>query len=136
MVEAIRIKLCLVDLLVDTGDLRADLLAMMEPLVRRLQGPDGPVLTALMTDRFRDPELAAEYERSVVGRKRQHVRSLIAAAVARGELPADTDVELLAETPGAIIWHHALNRLPIDDGLAGRVVDQVVGVSRVSSAVD
>jgi AcrR family transcriptional regulator len=127
VVEAIRTRMCLIHDLADTGDLRADLLALLRPLVDRLRTPEGPVLTALMAERFREPELAAEFERSVVGRKREHVRRIIDAAIERGELPADTDVELLAEAPAAIVWHHALNNLPIEEGFAARVVDYVLG---------
>jgi AcrR family transcriptional regulator len=126
VMDALRTRLCLIHDLTDTGDLRADLLALLRPLVDRLRSPDGPVLTALMTERIREPELAAEFERSVVGRKREHVRGLISSAIRRGELAPDTDVELLAESPAAIVWHHALNNLPIDEGFAARVVDHVI----------
>lgn len=135
VVEAIRTRMNLIHELTDTGDLRADLLALLQPLVDRLCTPNGPVLTALMAERFREPELAAEFERSVVGRKREHVRRIIHAAIERGELPADTDVELLAESPAAIVWHHALNNMPFDGGFAERVVDHVLGTAgaRVSA---
>ena len=127
LVDAVRIRLCLIHELPDTGDLRADLLQMMAPLITRLQSPDGAVLTALMAERFREPELDAEYDRSIVGRKREHMRHLFRSAMRRGDLAADCDVDLLAEMPSAIIWHHALNRLPIDSALAVRVVDQILG---------
>jgi AcrR family transcriptional regulator len=126
VIDAVRTRLCLIHDLTDTGDLRADLLALLQPLVDRLRSADGPVLAALMAERIREPELNAEFERSVVGRKREHVRGLITAAIGRGELPPDTDVELLGESPGAIVWHHALNSLPLDDGFAERVIDHVL----------
>ena len=127
LIDAVRIRLCLIHDLPDTGDLRADLLQMMAPLIERLRSPDAAVLIALMTERFREPELDAEYERSVVGRKREHMRHLFGAAVARGELREDSDIELLAEIPSAIIWHHALNQLPIDSELSVRIVDHILG---------
>lgn len=127
VVDAARCKLSLIHELVDTGNLRADLLALLQPLIDRLRGPQGPVLTAFMCERSRDAELAAEWERSVIGRKREHVRSLINGAIARGELPADTDVELVAEMPAAVVWHHALNGLPIDPALGERVIDYILG---------
>lgn len=129
LVDAVRVRLCLIHDLPDTGDLRADLCSLMQPLIDRLRSPDGAVLTAFMAERFREPELTAEYERSVIGRKREHTRQLFRKAIARDELPLDTDVELLAEIPAAIIWHHALNNLPIDDKLASRIVDHVTGRS-------
>ena len=78
VVDAVRIRLCLIHDLVDTGDLRADLLAMMQPLIDRLGGPQGPSSRRSCASDSREPELAAEWERSVVGRKREHMRALIA----------------------------------------------------------
>jgi AcrR family transcriptional regulator len=131
LVDAMRRQLLLVDELPDTGDLRADLLAMYEPLVELLRGRDGPLLVAFMTERFREPDLAAEFERSVVGGKRVHVRKLVNDAIARGQLPASTDVDLFAQLAPALIWHQALNNHPIDRDLVERIVDQILpGKSR------
>lgn len=133
LVDAVRVRLCLIHELPDTGDLRADLLAMMQPLIDRLLTPDGAVLAALMAERFREPELAAEFDRSIIGHKREHTRMLLRNAVARGELPAETDVDLVAEIPAAIIWHHALNHLTINAGLAERIVDHILASAVTSS---
>jgi hypothetical protein len=75
-----------------------------------------------MTERLRNPDLAEEYERSVIGAKRAHVRRLIGSAVERGDLPADTDVELVAEAGPGLMWHHALNGLPLPDDLPERII--------------
>jgi AcrR family transcriptional regulator len=129
IVDAARERLCLIHDLVDTGDLRADLLALLEPLIDRLSGPQGPMLVAFMCERTRNPELSAEWERSVVGRKREHIRQLIVSAMERGDLPPDTDIELTAELPSAVIWHHALNALPVDRALADRILDHILGTA-------
>ena len=117
---------CLDDHLPDTGDLRADLTSMLRAMVDRLRSADGPVLLAFAAERLRHPELAAEFERSVIGAKRAHARSLIAAAVDRGELPADTDIELIAEAGPALVWHHALHGLPLTDDLPDRILTLVL----------
>jgi hypothetical protein len=77
-------------------------------------------------ERFRNPELDGEFTRSVIGRKRVHIQHLVRRAIDRGELPADSDVELIAEAPAAFLWHHALSGLPIDDDLLGRIVALVL----------
>ena len=59
-------------------------------------------------------------------RVRQHLRHLVRAAVARGELPAGTDVELVAEMVPAVIWHHALYSLPMGEDLVDRVLSVVL----------
>ena len=124
--EAVRVTACIDDHLVDTGDVRADLISMLTPMVERLRGPDGKLLLTFAAERVGNPDLAAAFERSVIGAKRVHVRKLLAAAVERGELPADADIELIAEAAPAIIWHHALYGLPLDGDLPKRIFDLVL----------
>src|SRR5207237_7493031 len=53
----------------DTGDLRADLVAMIRPLLERLRGPEGGLLVRFASERVRNPDLAAAFDRVVVGRQ-------------------------------------------------------------------
>ena len=110
----------------DTGDLRADLIRMMRSLLDRLRGNDAQLLTTFAVERFRNPDLALEFDRSVIGRKREHLRHLVNAAIARGDLPADVDVDLIAESAPAFLWHHALYGLPMTDDFLERVFDLVL----------
>ncbi|HEY3723139.1 MAG TPA: TetR/AcrR family transcriptional regulator [Acidimicrobiia bacterium] len=126
VVEAVRCGVQLEDRLPDTGDLRADLISMMRPLLDRLRGNDAKVLITFAVERLREPELAEEFDRSVIGKKREHIRHLVRSAIQRGDLPADSDADLIAEAPGAFIWHHAIYNLPMDDALLGRIVDLVL----------
>jgi AcrR family transcriptional regulator len=126
LVEAVRCGAAMDDHLPDTGDLRADLLAMMQPLADRLRSAEGKLLTMFAIEGFRNPELAEEFNRSVIGKKREHVRRLVRSAMARGELPADADVDLIAEAAPAFLWHHALYGLPIGADLTERILDVVL----------
>src|SRR3546814_11398426 len=89
------------DDLPDTGDLEADLADMLRPLVTRLRGPDGKVLVTLAVERVRNPDLAAAFERYVIGAKRNHLRQLVSAAADRGDpSPAPTlDLHTAARPP-------------------------------------
>lgn len=127
VVDAVRVGACIDDHLPDSGDLRADLTSILRGMVERFRGPDGAVLVAFAAERVRHPELAAEFERSVIGNKRRHVRELLQAAIDRGQLPADADTELIAEAGPALVWHHALNRLPMSRNLPDRIVALVLG---------
>jgi AcrR family transcriptional regulator len=127
--EAVRCGAQLDDRLPDTGDLRADLTTMMQPLIDRLRGDDAKLLTTFALERLREPDLQEQFNRSVIGKKREHLRHLVASAVARGDLPADTDVDLVAEAPPALIWHHALYGLPLDDDLLDRILDLALPAS-------
>jgi len=123
IVEAVRCGASVDDRLPDTGDLRADLTSMMQPLIDRLRGDDAKLLTTFAVERQREPELQEQFNRSVIGQKREHLRRLVASAIGRGELPPDTDAELIAEVAPALIWHHALYGLPMADDFLERILN-------------
>jgi AcrR family transcriptional regulator len=126
VVEAVKAGLQIEDVLPDTGDVRADLVAMMRPLMHHLRGKHGRLLVRFATERAGNPDLAEAFDRSVVGRKREHMRYLVRSAVERGDLPADADVELIAEAGPAYVWHHALYGLALDDDLPERIVGMIL----------
>ncbi|HEV3227387.1 MAG TPA: TetR/AcrR family transcriptional regulator [Acidimicrobiales bacterium] len=126
VVEAVRCGAQMDDDLPDTGDLRADLLTMMRPLLARLRSDEGQVLVTFAAERVRNPDLAEEFDRLVIGKKREHLRRLVRDAVERGDLPRDADVDLIAEAPPAYLWHHALYGLPLTDDLLDRILDLVL----------
>ncbi|MDQ6798744.1 MAG: TetR/AcrR family transcriptional regulator [Actinomycetota bacterium] len=126
VVAAVHVGAGMTDFLPDTGDVRADLTSMLGRLADLLRGDLGPVLLAFAGDRVRYPKLDEEFKRSVIGAKRAHIRHLVASAIERGDLAADADVDVIVEVGPALLWHHALNRLPLTDDLPGRIVDVVM----------
>lgn len=130
VVEAVRCRAQIDDQFPDTGDFRADFKRMMQPLLEHLRGDDGRLLVRFATERVQNPELAEAFDRAVVGRKREHLRYLLQAAVDRGDLAADVDIELLAEAGPAFLWHHALYGLPLDDNLPDRILDVLLPRAR------
>jgi AcrR family transcriptional regulator len=79
----------------DTGSLRGDLLALLRPWVRQLRTrPYGRVLAALITEARTDPEFAKEYKAHFVELRRDPARVVFRRAIDRGEIPANTDVDL------------------------------------------
>jgi AcrR family transcriptional regulator len=127
VVDAVRCGAKVDDQLVDTGDLRADLKAMMTSLFERLRGEQGPLLLTFAAERIRNPELASTFDRVVVGKKREHIRHLLHSAAARGELAPGIDLDLIAEVPAAVLWHHALHGLGFPDDLPDRILALVLG---------
>jgi AcrR family transcriptional regulator len=126
LVDAIRGGVQLDEHLPDTGDLRADLRGMLEPLAARLRGDDRQLLIAFAVERVLNRDLADEFDRAVVGKKREHLRHIVRSARQRGELAADADIDLIAEAAPALIWHHALNGLAVDDDLVDRILALVL----------
>jgi AcrR family transcriptional regulator len=127
LVEALSRRACFEVPLVDTGDIRADLLTILRAVHANMVGVAGPVMAALAAEKLRYPELREEFERVFVAERRAHVRKLVGAAVQRGELPADTDVELLADAGPALLWHALTVRNdPGNDRLPDRIVRQLL----------
>jgi AcrR family transcriptional regulator len=115
----------------DSGDVRADIENMLIAMQRSLAGEDGPIIAAFAAEKYRHPELREEFDRVFVQNRRKHLQRLVRDAVERGDLPADTDVELFAETGPAILATRLLmHDQPPDPKLPRRIVEQLFGARR------
>ncbi len=111
----------------DQGNLRDDLTAYTGELVDRFRaGRGSDVLPHIVAASCHDDELRAsldDYTRS----RQATLRLLFARGIERGELPADTDVDLAVEAIlGPIFYRHLLSGEPVDRTLARRLVDRVL----------
>jgi AcrR family transcriptional regulator len=78
-----------------TGTLRGDMLALVRPWVRlAVTGPSARILTALLTKARNDPDFGQAYRARFVEPRRDQARAMLARAIARGEIAADTDIEV------------------------------------------
>lgn len=107
--------------------LRDDLIAYTGELVDRFRaGRGSDVLPHLVAASCHDDDLRAsldDYTRS----RQTTLRLLFARGIERGELPADTDVDLAVEAIlGPIFYRHLLSGEPVDRTLARRLVDRVL----------
>ena len=120
---------------VDTGDLRADLVALLTAFSSSLTGSPFPRLMAAFTDAAeRDPALA-ELHAELTRRRREPLLRVLTAAVARGELPGDTDTDLVVDLLAAPFFYRRLvahRALPAD--MPGLVVDHVLAGVRPGDA--
>ena len=112
----------------DTGSLRGDLQAIARNLVHLLTATvAGRCVPELVAALPRCAQLAGEHGRFIAARRGHTVRA-VHRAVARGELPAGTDAELVADLlSGPIFYRHLVLRGRLDPGYADRVVDAVLG---------
>lgn len=123
LVDALRSHDTMVVALPDTGDVRADLTAVLRSVQRSMDGEDGPILAAFAVEKHRNTELRDEFQRAFVAKRRAHLRSIISAAVERGDLAARTDVELVVEAGPAILVHRMLiAEAPPEPDLPERIV--------------
>ena len=81
----------------DRGDLLSDLLDLYQQYLRSHYGtPTGAIFPALVAERVRNPELGVLFD-SLMRRRLDPTRVVVRRAIERGELPADTDLELAVE---------------------------------------
>ncbi|WP_435591465.1 TetR/AcrR family transcriptional regulator [Nocardia sp. bgisy118] len=112
----------------NTGDLRADLTAAMRDLVAALRDTSlDRVLPALLADLSNDPELREHFLATVFEPRRQTTEIALRAAVRRGEVRPDIDMDFVLDAVAAPIYFRALfGHLPLDDELAEASVDAVM----------
>lgn len=111
---------------IDTGSLRGDVLALCRRLLTTMRRADGQTALALLQAGFEDPELGDAIERSVGPTGGRLPSSVIAAAVARGELPAGADPFPYEEITGSVLLLRRLNGLEVDDAYLEALVDTVL----------
>jgi AcrR family transcriptional regulator len=81
----------------DRGDLLSDLLDLYQQYLRsHYQAPTGAIFPALVAVRVSNPELGVLFD-SLMRRRLDPTRVIVRRAIERGELPADTDLELAVE---------------------------------------
>jgi len=111
----------------DTGSLRSDLLAALQAMRSSLTEADAALILGLLIAMRRDPELAATVRDQVLDAKREALGAAIGRAIARGEIPADTDTGLLAEISSAVLFSRQLvTGEPLDDDFIQHLVDAVL----------
>jgi len=110
------------------ADLRAALKAHIGALEALLvDGVAGPLLRALLAEAGSDPAVAEALRERWLGPRRAIVAERLRAAIARGELRADTDIETAGDQLFAPVYYRLLfGHAPLDDALAGQLVDQLL----------
>lgn len=107
----------------DGAPVRAALLAFLERLLAHL-ARDAEAIRSLIGAAAGDAVFDAGFQAKFVAPREAGLRAGLAEAVARGELPAGTDVGLAAEVIHGVLWYRLLNRRPFEPGLAAALVAQ------------
>jgi len=117
-----------------TGDIDADLRELARSLVRFFNSPAGKaVLAATLSDAARIPEIAEAKRRFFADRFRR-AEPAVAGAIARGQLPADTDPAELVRTLVAPIYLRLLvTAEPIDRSTADKAAKAALAAARAGA---
>jgi AcrR family transcriptional regulator len=115
----------------DTGAIETDLREHARALVEWLTSPIGrAIMAATLSDATRVPELAEVKHRYFDDRFRR-AEPVVAHAIARGELPADTDpAELVKAMIAPIYLRFLVTAEPIDATTADRAAQMALAVAR------
>ncbi len=117
----------------DTGSLHDDLLAALRNWIRSVTRTSaGPVLAGLIAEAQLDPGLATAWRERVVERLRAQHKIMLDRAVARGEISAKTDYDVVLDLMFGAAYHRLLHgHQPLTDKFARQVVDfMVAGLER------
>lgn len=121
---------------VDTGAVADDLAAGLTQFAAKLRDTQaGSILPAVVADAAFNPgmrEVLAAFLRD----RRGHPREAVARGVERGELPPDTDVDMVLDLLGGVVFYRELvSRAGADDAYVRRAVEVVLaGFSRSGAA--
>ena len=117
----------------DTGTLRGDLLSALHAWVRAVtQTPMGPMLTGLIAEAQHDPELRRAWRDRVLEPLRGQHRIMLDRAIARGEIAASVDRDVVLDLFfGAAEHRLLLGHLPMTGEFIAEVVDVILaGLAR------
>jgi len=118
----------------ETGSLRGDLLELLRGLVKRADSQLGRGFLKMMQNEGTHPEVELMKRRLHADHVR--VRGVVVEnAIARGELPADVDVDLIVELTFAPVIRRVMNGIsPADDEFLEAAVDVVLAGARAGAA--
>jgi AcrR family transcriptional regulator len=113
--------------LVDTGSLRGDLVELLLALATKMRDTAaGRILPGVVAEAAVSPEMR-NVLRSFTDDRRERPRAIVRRGIARGELPADADVELLLDlTGGPVLYRELIAQNPVDAAFVARLVDAVL----------
>jgi AcrR family transcriptional regulator len=112
----------------ESGSLHLDLLALLLAWSRLASGrPYGRVVAALLSEGRTDPAFSAEYQRRMVEPRREQARAIFVQAIDRGEIPAETNVEVAIDLIYGPLYHRLLiGHAPLDDEFVENIVSMTL----------
>ncbi len=110
----------------DTGDLRSDLIALLDNSFELVIAGPGKVIPDLIRESGRTPELIDLIAETMQARRRFYTQ-VLNRAIARGDIPPEVDTELAIDLLWGPLWVRLLvTRRPISKTTARHIVDSVL----------
>jgi AcrR family transcriptional regulator len=111
----------------DTGNLKQDLLEVLSTFLLITENASlAGVLPTLAGERARIPELA-DYLDESTRQRREPVKTVLERAIKRGDLPANTDIELAIDlVMSPLVMRIFFTNNPADRGFIERMLDKIL----------
>ncbi|WP_273735525.1 TetR/AcrR family transcriptional regulator [Mycolicibacterium septicum] len=110
----------------DTGELRSDLFAVMDAVAADVADPLTRVTAELATLMRHDAQLAEAIREHLAKEELSPFHDALQRAIVRGDIAADTDVELIHDVAEAMILRQVHLDLPVDAAFSARLIDDVL----------
>jgi AcrR family transcriptional regulator len=112
----------------DTGSLREDLRVRLRPFRRLLKRrPLGRVMSGFLAQAQTDPAFAELYRERFLEPRRVATRAIFQRAIERGEIPADSDLDVALDLVYGALFHRLLQgHAPLDERFDEKIVETVV----------
>jgi AcrR family transcriptional regulator len=112
----------------ESGATLEDVRALLHWLIEVLAEPiGGRVVAGLVADLQHDPDLAEGFHRDVVPARRRAMLAVLERGRERGELQANTDLELAVDAlHGAVFYRLLFSGEPLDSEFTERLARQVI----------
>jgi AcrR family transcriptional regulator len=115
----------------DTGSLKGDLLIYLERSFHILQGTSEELVRGLAAEAQVDPEFRQELQRVFVVPRRESLVAVLQRGVQRGELPAESNLDILADMIYGAKWYRfLLYPAPLDREFAEGLVQMILNLRK------
>ncbi len=106
----------------DTGSLHRDISLQMRRVVRIFRSPRGKVVAALLAGGQSDPDLMQAFRDRFLWPRRRNAYKTLQRGIDRGELAADTDLDLILDTLyGSIYMRFLIRHTELTENFAEQV---------------
>jgi AcrR family transcriptional regulator len=111
----------------DTGSVLTDINRQMKRVIELFLGPQGRMVSALIGGGQSDPELTQAFRERFMRPRREEAYEILQRAVARGELSADIDFDLLLDALyGPIYMRFLIGHRPLTQSFAKGLCELVL----------
>jgi len=111
----------------DTGNVRSDMSLQMRRLIRIFRSDRGKIVAALLAGGQSDEELIEAFRERFLWPRRRQAYQTLQRGIDRGELPADSDLDLILDSLyGPIYMRFLIRHAKLDESFADEICGLVL----------